>query len=82
MCIIALSMRCMLLGSIVRNGRNSLVRRISCDCMLSDLMQYVIVSIPMGVELASYLICCWGEGSLPKNGLRHPRITEVPPTRF
>ena len=37
MCIITLSMRCMLLGSIVRNGRNSLVRRMCCDCMLSDV---------------------------------------------
>ena len=43
----------MLLGSIVRNGRNSLVRRICCDCMH---MQYVLVSAPMGVELVSYLI--------------------------
>ena len=51
---------------------------IPCDMHLQHVL-FALISVPTGVELVSYLICCWGEGSLPKNGLRHPRITEVPP---
>ena len=40
------------------------------------------LSLPMGIELESFLICCWGEGNLPKNGLRHSRITAILPFRF